>query len=92
MQEPVLADPALLLDQDPMHDGDLPGGAAERERRDARPDAHGLGERNAVLAAGLGTFGRPAFAHVAQGLLPALAEGQLWASPVASRAQRYNAS
>ena len=34
VQEPRLADPALLLDQDAVHDRDLPGGAAEGERGD----------------------------------------------------------
>ncbi len=29
MQEPRLPDPSLLLDEDAVHDGDLPGGAAE---------------------------------------------------------------
>ena len=37
VQEPVLADPALLLDQDAVHDRDLPGRAAEGERGDAQP-------------------------------------------------------
>ena len=42
VQEPRLADPALLLDQDAVHDRDLAGRAAEAERGDPRPDPHGL--------------------------------------------------
>ena len=42
MQEAVLADPALLLDDDAVHDRDLAGGAAEAEQRDAQPDPEGL--------------------------------------------------
>ena len=37
VQEPVLADPALLLDEDAVHDGDLPGRAAEGQRGDRAP-------------------------------------------------------
>ena len=48
VQEPVLADPALLLDQDTVHHGDLPGRPAEAERGDLRPHAHRCAERDAV--------------------------------------------
>ena len=48
MQEPVLADPALLLDDDAVHDRDLAGGSAEAEQRDARPDPERLAEADAV--------------------------------------------
>ena len=44
VQEAAVAEPAPLLDQGAVHDGDLPGGAAEGEERDARPDARRLGE------------------------------------------------
>ena len=48
VQEPRLADPALLLDQDAVHDRDLARRAAEAEGGDPRPDAHRLAEGNAV--------------------------------------------
>ena len=51
MQEPVLADPALLLDQDAVHHRDLAGGAAKGERGDPGPDAHRVAERNPVQGA-----------------------------------------
>ena len=46
VQETLFADPALLIDQDAVHDGDLPGGAAKRQQADAQPGARGLGERH----------------------------------------------
>lgn len=48
MKEPRLSDPAFLLDNDPMHDGDLPGGAAEAEGRHTGPDLDRLSKRDAV--------------------------------------------
>ena len=48
MQEPALADPALLLDQNAVHHRDLPGRPAEAERGDLRPDPYGLTERDVV--------------------------------------------
>ena len=48
MQEALLADPFLLVDDDAMHDRDLPGRAAERQRRNAQPDAKRFGKRHAV--------------------------------------------
>jgi hypothetical protein len=48
MQKAALADPALLLDQDAVHDRDLPGRPAEAQRGDPGPDAERLAERNAV--------------------------------------------
>ena len=50
VQEPLFADPAFFLDQDAMHDGDLPGGAAERQQADAHPGARGFGERHGVYS------------------------------------------
>ena len=41
----MLADPALLLHQDAVHHRDLPGRAAERERRDAQPHPESLAKR-----------------------------------------------
>ena len=48
VQEPAVADPALLLDQDAVHHGDLAGRPAEAERGDLRPHAHRFAERDAV--------------------------------------------
>ena len=48
VQEPLLADPTLLLDQDAVHHRDLPGRTAEAQRRDPRPDPHRLGKRHAL--------------------------------------------
>jgi hypothetical protein len=57
VQEPALADPALLLDQDAVHQRDLPGRPAEAERRDLRPGAHRLAERDAVAGRYCRTIG-----------------------------------
>src|SRR3954453_697068 len=54
MQEPVLADPFLLVDDDPVHDRDLPGRTAEAKHGHAQPDPKGFTERDAVAM-----FGRP---------------------------------
>jgi hypothetical protein len=48
VQEALLADPALLLDQDAVHHRDLPRGAAEGQRR----HPHRLGERDAMRGRG----------------------------------------
>ena len=44
MEEPLLAEPALLLDEDPVHERNLPGGSAEAQEADAGPDAGGRGQ------------------------------------------------
>ncbi|MFD2427180.1 hypothetical protein ACFSUK_01540 [Sphingobium scionense] len=49
MEEPLLADPALLLDQDAMHHRYLARRSAEAEQRDPDPDAHRLAKADAVL-------------------------------------------
>src|SRR3954452_1835043 len=54
MQKPVLADPFLLVDNDPVHDRDLTGWAAKTERGHAQPDPKRFTERDAVAM-----FGRP---------------------------------
>ena len=82
VQEPRLADPPLLVDEDAVHDRDLPGRPAERQRRDPEPDPHRLGERDAVRR----HRRRGPGGHLGHGALRAL--GQLWVSPVASRHQR----
>jgi len=38
VQKALLADPALFLDEDAMHQRDLSGGAAERQDADLGPD------------------------------------------------------
>ena len=48
LQETLLADPLLLLDDDAVHDRDLPGRAAEGQRGDPRPYLHRLAERHAM--------------------------------------------
>src|SRR5262245_675800 len=55
MQEPVLRHPALLLDQDLVHDGDLAGGAAETQHGNPQPDAEGFPIGNAVAGKCAGT-------------------------------------
>jgi hypothetical protein len=46
VEEALLADPALLLHQRPVHDGDLPRRPAKGEERHLRPDPDGLAQRN----------------------------------------------
>ena len=48
VQEPRLGDPALLLDEDAVHDRDLPRRAAEAQQRDARPRPGRFGKGDAV--------------------------------------------
>jgi hypothetical protein len=50
VQEPLFTDPAFLVDEDAVHDRDLPGRTAEREHRDAQPDPKGLAERDRLGA------------------------------------------
>ena len=78
VQEPRLADPALLVDQDLVHQRDLAGGTAEAEQADLQPGAGGFGEARVRLALGVSGPSQAA------GLLV----GQLWVSSVASRDQR----
>ena len=58
VQKTPLADPAFLVDQDAVHDRDLPGGPAETQRRDPGPGADGCGKGDAVSG--------KAFAHAAR--------------------------
>jgi hypothetical protein len=44
MQEPVLADPSLLVDDDPVHDRDLSRWPAKTERGDTQPDPERFGK------------------------------------------------
>jgi len=48
VEKPRFADPSLLVDQDAMHQRDLPCRPAETERRDPRPDLGRLTQCNAV--------------------------------------------
>ncbi len=52
VQEALLADPAAALDQFAVHDGDLPGRAAEADEPQLQPEAQRLAEAHG--------FGRPA--------------------------------
>jgi hypothetical protein len=91
VQKPGLADPALLLDQDAVHHGDLPGRPAKGQKRDARPHPHGLAERDSVRLRGAGVggaHGRAAHADALTEARAGWAAGQLWVSAVASRHQR----
>ena len=49
VQKALLPEPALLVDQDAVHHRDLPCRAAEAERRDPRPDPHGLAKGDAMI-------------------------------------------
>ncbi len=49
VQEPGLADPPLLVDQDAVHHRDLAGRSAETEQRDPKPDAECLTERDVSI-------------------------------------------
>ena len=80
VQKPLLGDPALLLDQDAVHHRDLPGGAAEAQRRDAHPGPERLAQADAMrwdltFAASRG-HRSVIVHHQASGL----ALGQLWVS------------
>jgi hypothetical protein len=44
VQETGFTDPALLVDEDAVHDRDLAGRATERQQADAHPGARGFGE------------------------------------------------
>ena len=50
VEEAVLADPALLLDQDAVHHRDLAGRSAKTQQRDARPAAQGFAEGDVPAA------------------------------------------
>src|ERR1700730_14686242 len=49
MQEPCLAYPPLLIDENAVHDRNLPGRATETQQRHAHPYAHGFAEGHAVI-------------------------------------------
>ena len=52
VQEPLLADPLLFVDEDAVHDGDLPRRPAKTLRRDAKPNEKGVAEGNGIGHAG----------------------------------------
>ncbi len=87
MQEPRLADPSLLVDDDAVHHRDLAGGPAKAERGDAQPDPGRLAEGDAVSGAGAANgIGEGSFGHRFSS--QALAGGvQLWVSPCKERHQ-----
>ena len=64
MQEPVLADPALLLDEDAVHDRDLAGGAAEADSSATRSQTRNASpKRDAVRGAASRCCRRPSTAR-----------------------------
>ncbi len=91
MEEAAVPQPALLPDEGAVHHRDLPGGAAEGEKRNARPGAGGLTERGVARPRDGGSSAdcrawlAPGW-NVTHGAALALALGQLCVSSVASRA------
>ena len=67
VQEPALPDPAVLVDEVALHDGDLAGRAAEGLQRDREPRLDGLPERHHV-AGRAGPAGRGVVAAVVRGV------------------------
>ena len=64
MQEPALADPFLLVDDDAVHDRDLSGRAAKAERGHAQPHPERFAERDAVaMFSGLAASGERGIRH-----------------------------
>ena len=83
IEEAAVIDPFALIDKHAVHQRDLSGRPAERQQADAQPN----GERFAVC--GFGHQSRGVFLSCVQHAhAPLLVEGQLCASPVASRHQR----
>ena len=68
-----------------MHDRDLPGRAAEGERRDAQPDPEGLAERHAV--AGLRRISR-LLHNLIQAVSPSSSDARRWSARPACRRGR----
>ena len=52
MQEAFLSDPAFVVDEHALHDGDLPGGAAEGLQGDQEPRCRGDAQGDQVPFAG----------------------------------------
>ena len=46
VQKPLLADPALLVDKDAVHHGNLPGRTAERQHGEAPPNPESVTKRD----------------------------------------------
>ena len=88
VQKPLLGDPALLLDQDAMHDGDLAGRAAEAERRDAHPGPERFVKRHAMRRSICRLRSDACMRRHRSRQAPGLLLGQLWVSSLASRHQR----
>jgi hypothetical protein len=61
VQEPLVADPAFLLDENAVHDGDLAGRTAEAEGGNAGPHRDRLSERDPVRRA---PFSGPGFSCI----------------------------
>ena len=83
MQEALLADPAPLLDQLAVHDGNLPGRPSKADEAQLEPEAQRLAESHV----------RGFFLHRRHAATPVMVSGfQLWVSALASRHQAYSAS
>ena len=54
VQETALRYPFLLIDENPVHDGDLPGRSAKTQAGDAPPDAEGLAKGHAMASGSRG--------------------------------------
>jgi hypothetical protein len=95
MQKPALGNPALLLDQDAVHDRDLSGRAAKTQQRHPQPDPERLAEADAVTGISLrcDLIGR----HVAHDLImtwpcrPASCGSRRWRRGTSDKA-RHRAS
>ena len=90
IEEPVFADPALLVDDDAMHHRDLAGRTAEAQRGDAQPDPDRIGKGDAVIAGSRrgGAGGSGGFRTFGHRPAPGRRGGQSWPSSAASRHQR----
>ena len=82
VQEPALVDPALLLDQGAVHQGDLSGRPAEAQQADPHPGPGGFAEAHNRAGLGGGGVGGGHRATAA-----GVAAGQLWVSAAAKWAQ-----
>jgi hypothetical protein len=78
MQEPVLGHPPLLIHEDAVHHGNLPGRATEAQGCDPHPDLECLGDCGVSPAFQHGSFGDILFHRYAiTSLVWSFVEGQL---------------
>src|SRR5262249_28914931 len=57
MEKPVSGDPALFLNEDAVHGGELDGGTSEAQQGNARPNAEGLAQGRPIGSADGNVFG-----------------------------------